>query len=573
MVAYLSLNGAPVTVHPLLANLTAKWNYTGYLVADGSRLLQSYSNYHYTDNLTQLAAVAVKAKLDMEIDAVYQEHLQEAVQQGWVTEADIDAALTRSVSTRFRLGLFDPPAMVPYAFDMSIIDEPSSRNLSYTLAVESAVLLKNDGLLPIDLTSPSLTRLAIVGPNANRSSVLLGNYEGCMLNAGGVNPACRLITPLTGLIDRLRTANARRVQLGAAPLQWTFDEAVDVSGNDTSRVDAALRRVEAADLCVAFMGLDISLEAEAHDRPNLDWPGQQGLLLRRLAVGTTPTVLVMMNAGPLLIAEQVLAPRVGAIVQAWYGGEEAGHAVADLLLGAQPFSGRLPITYPLDASQVPYYTNLSMQAPPGRTYRYSTVTPLFSFGFGLSYAPFTYTPHADGLLTPTHLSPCRAGQCERVGVRVRFSVRNGGVGGVGREVAQVYVSYTTFEGGGVWPRTELKGFELVEVVGEDEREVEVDISAVAMRLVGEDGVFALLPGVYVLHVGGSAPGSRGAYVDGEEQHAGEVEVDGNTPCRAQLGGRVSGQGRLRHRQGAQQGLSLRSPHGIAGGLMAVLTVC
>ena len=571
MVGYQSLNGHPVTVHPLLATLTAAWNWTGYLVADGSRLLQCLTNYHYTDNLTALAAVGVNAKLDMEIDRVYQDHLVDAIAAGWTTGAKVDEALTRSLSTRFRLGLFDPPGSVPYSsLNSSILDAPSSRELSYRLAVESAVLLKNDGALPIDAMNPAVTRIAVVGPNANRTAVLLSNYEGCQLSTGGVNAACTLITPLMGLVGRLQAVNERRAEAQLAAITWTFDEGVDANSNDTARMAAALAHVEAADVCIAVMGLDISLEAEAHDRPNLDWPGQQGPLLRRLQAGTTPVVLVMLNAGPLLIAEQALSPTVGAIVEAWYGGEEAGHAIADLLLGSRAFSGRLPITFPLDATQVPYYFNLSMRAAPGRTYRYSTVVPLYAFGYGLSYTAFEYSAAADGLIHPARLSPCKGAACDGVEVEVRFRVRNAG-SRVGSEVAAAYVSYQPFAGTAVGaaqslPRTELKEFELLlDVDAGQSRDVTLRLPATGLRLVGSDGAFALLPGVYLVHVGGSAPGSRGAFVDGEEQHGRTATVAASTPCTERMYPSFS------VKRGRER--TLTSPHGIADGLLGAFAVC
>ena len=267
--ACLDLNGVPVTVSPLLARYAhTMWNWTGYLIADGSRFLQANTNYNYTADLTHLAAVGLYAQLDMETDEVCQGHLQDAIAAGLASQAKVDEALRRALSTRFRLNLFDPPASVPFlALNLSNIDEPASRALAYRLAVDSAVLLKNDGLLPLDGTAPTLRRVAIVGPNANRSAVLLANYEGCQLSSGGVNPACRLVTPLMGLISRLTAVNAQRERLSLTPVQWTFDEAVDANSNDTARI-AALLNVDAADVCIAFMGLDISLEAEAHDRPN-----------------------------------------------------------------------------------------------------------------------------------------------------------------------------------------------------------------------------------------------------------------------------------------------------------------
>lgn len=261
MVAYLDLNGAPVTVSPLLHYYTQAWNYSGYLIADGSRLLQCMTNYHYTDNLTTLAVIGVKRGIDLEIDTVYQDNLLNALQMGLLNESDIDASLVRTLSTRFRLGLFDPPSMVSYStIDLSIIDLPSSRALAYEAAVESMVLLKNDGgFLPIDYLSPSLHTIAIVGPNANRTSVLLGNYEGCTINNGQVNPSCNLITPLVGIIRLIGRINKERALRDITAITVTYDYAVDTNSNNRSGIQPALDHVNAADLCIAIMGLDISI--------------------------------------------------------------------------------------------------------------------------------------------------------------------------------------------------------------------------------------------------------------------------------------------------------------------------
>ena len=565
------------------------------------------------DNVTVKAAKALNAGCDMGGEF---SHLGEALSLGLITEAEIDTALNRSLTVRIQLGKMDPPHLLPWSsYNLSMVDTPEARALARRAARESTVLLKNDGqLLPLSLaadtafsrwsrSSSALTNIAVIGPNADRQLTLLGNYCGCEDGQPGgrtdppITKGCVLVTPYRAINARVTEENHRRRAMDpSAPLiSVKYAKGTDINTTDTSDFADAVAMAQAADVAVLVLGIGTCvgpwsglpsdcIEAEAWDRLEMGLTGVQPQLMRQLIATGTPLVLVLMSGSPLIIDEWVLAPSVLAVLQHWYSGEEGGNGLADLLFGDHSPSGRLPVTFPLNEAQVPPNDADYDMARSGRTYRYSRVVPLYNFGYGLSYSLFAYsqTPSAP-VLSPLTLNASDAA------TTLTVTVQLDNVGGYSAdEVVQLYVSYSGFKPPAAVqsiPRTELKGYQRVTLAAGASQLVTFDVRASALRLVGEDGKMGLLPGVYLIQVGGSAPGSRGVVVDGEEMGAGRVEVDrpvlgeGGVVCEAGLrywgstSSSASGKRRAVHGEGEAASAWVEVPHSINGGVSAVLTVC
>ena len=307
----------------------------------------------------------------------------------------------------------------------------------------------------------------------------------------------------------------------------------------------------------------------------MELAGLQPELMRALIATGQPLVLVTMSGSPLALNEWHLAPNVLAVLQHWYSGEEGGHGLTDLLFGDYSPSGRLPVSWPLDDSQIPEESNYSMTAAPGRSYRYTTVIPAYSFGFGLSYTAWEYSTvnSSTPLLSPAHF-PAQPAADSTLTIRFRLS----NVGAYrGQEVVQVYSSYSPLTAPAAVqsiPRTELKAFVKVELGAGQAQEVVLHLNTSQLQLVGPDGKLGVQTGVYLIHVGGAAPGSRGALVDGEEQHATRVrqarpsEMSGVGACQA------AGRWWAERTQGETSAeATVEVEQAIAGGLVAVLTIC
>ena len=603
--SYSTVNGKQGCEQPILQSvLRDEWLFDGFVTADDGAI-----SLVVADNVTVKAAKALNAGCDMGGEF---SHLGEALTLGMVTEAQIDTALNRSLTVRIQLGKMDPPSMVPWSsYNLSMVDLPEARALARQAARESTVLLKNDGqLLPLSLApnaafsrhrgiTSALTNIAVIGPNADRQLTLLGNYCGCEDGQPGgptdppITKGCVLVTPYQAINARVAAENARRLRLDAAApvVSVKYAKGADINSSDVSGFESAVSLVKAADVAVLVMGIGTCvgpwsglpsdcIEAEAWDRLEMGLTGVQPQLMRQLIATGTPLVLVLMSGSPLIINEWVLAPSVLSVLQHWYSGEEGGNGLVDLLFGDYSPSGKLPMTFPLSEAQVPANDwDYDMQRS-GRTYRYTRVIPLYSFGYGLSYSHFAYTAAPNTpILAPLTLNASDV----QASLNVSVQLQNAG-GYAADEVVELYVSYTPFTAPAAVqsiPRTELKAYQRVSIEVGATQLVTFTLMASTLRLVGPDGKMGLLPGVYLIQVGGSAPGSRGAYVDGEDVGAGQVQVDrpvlgeGGVVCEAGVrywrATETGNRGRA-HREEVPSAY-VDVPFAISGGLSAVLTVC
>jgi len=440
MCAYNRVDGKAACGSDMLLKdiLRGEWGFPGYVVSDCGAIDDIYARHRVVATAAQAAALAVKTGTDLECGHVYA-NLVDAAKQGLITEQEIDTAVKRLFLARFKLGMFDPPDRVRWArISAGVLDQPSHRELARQLARESIVLLKNaGGVLPL---RKDLGTLGVIGPNADQWRMLLGNYNGLPADP---------VTPLRGIREAVGKGT-RVLYARGADLADGFP-GTDVSPAPADTLQAEAVRVAAqADAVVLCLGLTAQLEGEemrvaiegfrGGDRTRIDLPASQERLLERIVAVGKPTVLVLLNGSALAVnwAEQ----HVPAIVEAWYGGQAAGSALADVLFGDYNPGGRLPVTFYKSVDDLPPFDDYHMA---GRTYRFFKGTPLYPFGYGLSYTSFAYK----------NLRASAAALAAGDTLTVRVDVTNGGKR-AGDEVVQLYVRHL---GSRVArPREDLRGY-------------------------------------------------------------------------------------------------------------------
>jgi beta-glucosidase len=397
MSAYNALDGVPASASPFLLTelLRRRWGFEGYVVSDCDAIRDIYGaqQHRYVKTAEEAAALAVKAGCNLCCGGDYNA-LVRAMQQGLVTEAEIDEALHRTLWTRFRLGLFDPAERVPFSkYTLRDNDTPEHGQAALELARQSIVLLKNDGILPLDRTK--LKQIAVIGPNAASKSMLAGNYHGT---------ASRPTSILEG-IQRIAEADLKVVYAMGSPVTTSPGTAAwSAQDNATERPVAelkaeALALASQSDLVVYVGGITPAQEGEGFDRDSIELPAEQADLVKALHATGKPVVMV--NCSGSAVALPWEDEHLSAIVQAWYPGQEGGRAVAEVLFGLVNPSGHLPVTFYRSTADLPAFTDYSMK---NRTYRYFAGKPLYAFGHGLSYTTFDYanlrvTRAGEGALT------------------------------------------------------------------------------------------------------------------------------------------------------------------------------
>ncbi|HIR35827.1 MAG TPA: glycoside hydrolase family 3 C-terminal domain-containing protein [Candidatus Faecimorpha stercoravium] len=492
MGAYNRTNGEPCCGSPTLLQkiLRDTWGFQGHVVSDCWAIMDFHTHHHVTATAPESAAVALKAGCDVNCGIVYL-HLQAALDEGRITEEDVDRSLLRLLITRMKLGMFDQPEHVPYAaIPVSANNTKAHQEKNLRAARKSLVLLKNDHVLP--LCPSKLRRIAVIGPNADSREALKGNYYG---------DADRYTTVLEGIQNYLEGTDVEvAYSLGCV----LFHEKHNSDENQYIYEATGLARY--SDAVVVCLGLDDTLEGEERhqsntygsgDKPDLKFPGQQERLLREVldAAGDKPVILVNMtgSAMDLNLAEE----RCAAIIQAWYPGSRGGQAIAELLFGEYSPAGRLPVTFYRTIEELPEFTDYRMT---GRTYRYMKNDALYPFGYGLSYNTYRY----DAVEFPYW-------QDGKLHVRVR--VTNQGTM-EGDEVVQLYTIHKSpvLES----PNCSLRGFQRITLEPGASQEVEFILGQEDLMMVNNDGEKVLESGEYEITVGGGQPDHRTEELTGQK---------------------------------------------------------
>ncbi|MCD6201632.1 MAG: glycoside hydrolase family 3 C-terminal domain-containing protein [Bacteroidales bacterium] len=501
MGAYSAYKGVPCNAsHYLLDTiLRQQLGFKGYVVSDCGAIRDIMSGHKKANSLEEASAMAVKAGCDLDCGNEYGS-LKKAVEQGLISEKEIDVAVKRLMKARFLLGMFDPPEKVKYAqIPYSLNDTPEHRKLAAEVARKSMVLLKNENhILPL---SKAIHTLAVVGPYADNMDVLLGNYHGTPSHAvnflegikkeaqsRGMNVLwAKGVEPIEKLAGKKKNKNAEKA-------------ASDIEKNRDALIRQAVDDVRKADVAVVVVGISPRLEGEempikmegfqGGDRTSLKLPAPYEKLLKTVYATGKPVVLVLTGGSALAVnwAEE----HVPAILMAWYPGEEGGTALADILFGKYNPAGRLPVTFYRSVNDLPPFTDYFMK---GRTYRFFTGKPLYPFGYGLSYTSFDYTG----------LSLSKTETVTGDTINVQIAVKNTGDYD-GEEVVQLYVRNPADRNG---PRRSLKGFSRVFLKKGEDKVVNIPlaINNLAIYHPGEES-FGTDPGNYELLVGSSSEDLR-----------------------------------------------------------------
>ena len=482
MGAYNRTNGEPCCASKLLMEdiLRGEWKFKGHYVSDCGALGDIHDHHKVTSTPEESAALAVKRGCDINCGGVYQS-LPNAVKQGLITEKEIDVSVRRALEIRFRLGMFDPQERVPWSgLGVDKIRAHEHVTLAREAAEKSIVLLKNNGILPIERgTAPK--RLYLMGHNAASVDVLLGNYYGISDSLVTVLEGISAAAPEHFLVEYRIATEPDRPNVN--PVDWSTPGKWD-------NYDAVIAVMGLVPMLEGEEG-EASLSAERGDRVDIGLPPHQVQKLRDLKNAGLPVIVILAGGSPVAIPEvQELAD---AILFMWYPGEQGGAAVARVVFGDVSPSGKLPVTFPKSVEQLPPFDDYSME---GRTYRYMKQDPLYPFGFGLSYTTLEY---GNGSVSSSSI---KIGQT----VTAKATITNKGRASIS-EVAQCYI--TDVEGSARTPVASLCGVRRVFVAAGQSVEVTFEIPPSAMELVQDDGSSVVEPGEFRVSIGSCSPGKRG----------------------------------------------------------------
>ncbi|MBQ8642679.1 MAG: glycoside hydrolase family 3 C-terminal domain-containing protein [Clostridia bacterium] len=489
MGAYNRTNGEPCCGHPELVHeiLRKQWGFDGYFVSDCGAITDICEYHHYTDTMAEAAAYALKGGCNLNCGGAYL-HLMEAYEQDLITEDDITAAAEKVFEIRILLGEFEenrPYSDIP--FDR--LDCPEHRNLNLQAAEECMVLLKNNGYLPLDVHTNQ--KIAVIGPNAMSVVALEGNYNGM---------ASEYITVADGMRRVFADAQIR----AAKGSNIWLDKRNDCTGF-TNMISEGIAYAQNADVTVLCLGLDCHIEGEENgmhneyfengDKMQLRLPKTQ-MDLAEAVCDVCENVIVVVLAGSAVDLGEKLTSHAKAIIHGWYPGAVGGLAAARLIAGLYSPSGKLPVTFYQSIDDLPEYTDYSMA---GRTYRYFTGKPLYSFGYGLSYTSFRYE------------NPRLTGETDDT-LEITVTLTNTGFMD-GLEKVQVYGSCT--DSRTVTPIRQLCGLQAVRLAAGETAEVTLTVHKYWLKAVLEDGSRVQPDGSVVLTIGGHQPDARSMELCGD----------------------------------------------------------
>ena len=494
MASFSDLNGVPATGNEFLMRqvLREEWSFDGFVVSDWNSIHQ-LAVHGLTADDRESALAAATAGVDMDMAGkVYDRHLAKLIEQGVLDIAVIDAAVTNILRAKFRMGLFEKPYTDPEA--LPVFGSPDALAAAKAAALQSVVMLKNDhGVLP--LSTESLERVAVIGPLADDPYEQLGTwvFDG--------DPALS-VTALQGIRD-----------LVGSKAEIEYVRAMETSrSRSTEPFDEAAAAASRSDAVVLFLGEESILSGEAHSRADIDLPGAQAELVSCVREAGKPVIAVIMAGRPLTLTN--IIDNVDAILFAWHPGTMGGPAIAELLFGLESPSGKLPATFPRMVGQVPiYYSQKNTGKPPtpekavhmddipvrapqtslgmAAFHIDAGYTPLFPFGFGLSYADFGY----DNI---------RANRAEvPLGGVLTISAELTNRSDVAAdEIVQLYIR--DLVGNVTRPVRELKGFRRLRVEPGETVTVSFDLHTDDLAFFGRNNELMVEPGDFHAWIGGSS---------------------------------------------------------------------
>jgi beta-glucosidase len=477
MSAFNDLNGVPSSANPftLTKVLRGEWKFDGLVVSDYTSVEELIKHGLAVDGKAA-AREALNAGVDMEmVSRLYNQHGAQLLKDGELSQATIDEAVRRILRIKFRLGLFDKP-YTDETRERTMLLSPEHRAAAREIAGRSMVLLKNEKeTLPLN---KSIRSIALIGPLADSQQDIIGSWNG----DGHKEDA---VTLLAGL--RAKAAPGTKI---------TYAKGCEVNGDSTEGFAEAVRAARDADVAILAVGESADMSGEASSRASLDVPGRQLDLIKAVQATGKPLVVVLMNGRPLTIGW--LADNASAILETWFAGTEGGNAIADVLFGDVNPGGKLPVTFPRAVGQEPlYYNQMNTGRPPDANNKYSSKyldvpwTPLYPFGYGLSYTQFR--------LSNLQLS---ARQIRPEGrVTVSADLENNGKR-AGDEVVQLYIRDVASSV--TRPIKELKGFERVSLRAGEKRRVSFTLAPEQLGFYNREMRFVVEPGTFNVMVGTSS---------------------------------------------------------------------
>lgn len=488
MTSFNEINGIPVTGNEFLLKevLRDELNFNGFTVSDWDSTIEMISHGYASDE-AHVAELAANAGLDMEMNsAAYEHHLKTLINEEKVSVANLDAMVKNILRIKFRLNLFENP-YIPEGHTGNLYAE-SHLAEAKKAAIKSSVLLKNDAVLPLAKT----TKVAVIGPLANAPHEQLGTWTFDGEKEHTVTP-----------VDAFKKAN----------INFQFAEGLTHSRDKmTQGFSNAISAARNSDVIVFFGGEEAILSGEAHSRANIDLPGAQEQLIKALAKTGKPVVLVIMAGRPITITN--IIDDVDAVLMAWHPGTMGGEALHDIIFGISQPEGRLPVSWPKTAGQLPYFYNHKNTGRPaepdqfvqqdsipigvwqsslGNDSHYLDIgyTPHFPFGYGLSYTNFKYENISVSKDTVTFSED----------LIIKTSITNTGKR-EGNELVQLYIRDVV--GSITRPIRELKGFEHVHLKGGETKDVTFKISSEDLKFVNSKMVNAAEEGDFNIWIGPNA---------------------------------------------------------------------
>ena len=518
MTAFNDLNGVPATGNPFLLTdvLRGEWKFDGFVVSDYTAVME-LMNHRLAANEAEAAQHGLNAGTDMEmVSRFYNQHGGELLKQGKISHKTIDEAVRRILRIKFRLGLFERP-YADEAREQAAILNDANLAAAREVAARSLVLLKNErSTLPLN---KNVRSIAVVGPLIDDPKAMLGSWAG----DGQATDTVTLLAAIRQKVPGAKIVAAKGVAIDVPGATGNFDTKPATASNaggtnvtsaanieaarnamtpvGPNAIQEAVSAAREADVTVIAVGETAEMSGEAASRTSLDLPGRQLELIQAIHAIGKPYVVVLMNGRPLTISW--VAENSPAILESWFAGTQAGHAIADVLFGDVNPGGKLPVTFPRTLGQVPIYYNHKSTGRPPTDQKYTSkyldvpVTPQYPFGYGLSYTQFRIGPPE---LSTTSIRP--DGQ-----VVVAVEVENTGQR-AGDEVVQLYVRD---EASSVTrPVKELKGFQRVTLKAGEKRRVQFTLKPEHLGFLNRELRFVVEPGDFKIMVGASSEDLREA---------------------------------------------------------------
>jgi len=483
------INGTPSSANSYLQRdlLKGKWGFKGFVVSDWGSI-EEVVNHGAAKDLKKAAELCFNAGSDMDMESdAYLPYLEELVKEGKVDESLIDDAVRRILKIKYKLGLFDDP----YRYsdikrEKELVYSKENRAIAREVAKRSIVLLKNENqLLPISKNTKSI---AVIGPLANDKDIPLGSWRAKAIS----NSAVSLLEGIQSAVSSNITINyAKGCNLSIS--ERSFAQELVFEENDKSGFPQAVNAAKKSDVVVLALGEDCWQSGEARSQTDIRLKGLQLELFEAIRKVNKNVVVVLMNGRPIAIPE--IAEKADAILETWFAGSEAGNAIADVLFGDYNPSGKLTMSFPRNVGQCPIYynhMNTGRPSPSGNVfwshYTDAQNTPLYPFGYGLSYTNFEYAePNLDK-------------ESYKLGESVKLSLLLSNIGQAeGEEIVQVYIQapYAKY----ARPVKELKAFEKVKLAVGEKKKITFKLNSQDLGYYAPNGDFLIELGIYHIYLG------------------------------------------------------------------------